>query len=74
MDYFFRFPGGRDRALTFSYDDGVEQDERIIALLKSHRMKGTFNISGDLFWPENWLAWQATATCGMPPTARSAAT
>lgn len=53
MDFFFRFPGGRDRALTFSYDDGVEQDARIIALLQNHGMKGTFNISGDMFWPEN---------------------
>lgn len=53
MDYFFRFPGGRDQALTFSYDDGVEQDKRIIDLLKRHGMKGTFNIGGDMFWPEN---------------------
>ena len=53
MDYFFRFPGGRDRAVTLSYDDGVEQDERIIALLKRHGMKGTFNISGNRFHPGN---------------------
>ena len=53
MDHFFRFPGGRDRAVTLSYDDGVEQDEQIIALLKIHGMKSTFNISGDRFHPEN---------------------
>ena len=52
-ELFFRFPGGTDRAVTLSYDDGVEQDQRIIALLKSHRMKGTFNINGNLFHPEN---------------------
>ena len=53
MEHFLRFPGGRDRALTFSYDDGVEQDERVISVLKSHSMKGTFNISSNRFWPEN---------------------
>lgn len=27
------FPGGKKKAMTFSYDDGVEQDERLIALM-----------------------------------------
>lgn len=53
MEYFLRFPGGRDRALTFSYDDGVDQDERVISVLKKHGLKGTFNICGDRFWPED---------------------
>ena len=53
MDYFFRFPGGCDRAVTLSYDDGVEQDARNIELLKRHGMKGTFNINSGLFHPEN---------------------
>ena len=28
---FLRFPGGKSRALTLSYDDGKEQDRRLAA-------------------------------------------
>lgn len=27
-----KFPGGKTRALTFSYDDGVSQDMRLVTL------------------------------------------
>ena len=50
---FMRFPGGRDRALTFSYDDGIKSDERLISILKKHGLKGTFNINSDLFSPDD---------------------
>lgn len=46
---YMRFPGGRDRALTFSYDDGVTQDERLVALFDRYGVKGTFNINAGLF-------------------------
>ncbi len=49
---FLRFPGGRVKALTFSYDDGVEQDMRLVKLLDGHGMKGTFNLNSGLFSPE----------------------
>lgn len=55
---FMRYPGGLAKALTFSYDDGVEQDIRFIEILDKHGMKGTFNInsgsypSEDKVWPE----------------------
>ena len=49
---FLRYPGGLARALTFSYDDGVEQDERLIRLLSERGMKGTFNLNSGLFTPE----------------------
>ena len=39
-----RFPGGKTRALTFSYDDGVLQDRRLVGILNDHGLKGTFNI------------------------------
>lgn len=39
-----RFPGFKDKALTFSYDDGVKQDIRFMELLKKYGMKGTFNL------------------------------
>lgn len=30
MGIFMRFPGGKKKALTLSYDDGVEQDIHLI--------------------------------------------
>ncbi len=41
---FMRFPVGRDRALTFSYDDGVRSDAHLVEILNRHGMKGTFNL------------------------------
>lgn len=40
-----RFPAGRSKALTLSYDDGVEQDIRLIELLDKYKVKGTFNLN-----------------------------
>ncbi len=49
---FLRFPGGKSRALTLSYDDGVIQDLRLVEILKKHGIKCTFNINAGLFPPE----------------------
>ena len=43
--FFMRFPGGRAKAFTLSYDDGVEQDARLIAILNEHGIRATFNIN-----------------------------
>lgn len=42
---YMRYPGGRDRALTFSYDDGVQQDKRLMEIFNKNGLKGTFNIN-----------------------------
>ena len=42
---FLRFPDGKLKAVTFSYDDGVRQDIRLSQILSAHEMKGTFNIN-----------------------------
>ncbi len=42
---YMRFPQGKTKALTLSYDDGVEQDECLIELMKRYGFKGTFNVS-----------------------------
>ena len=39
------YPDGKSRALTFSYDDGVVQDRRLVAILNQYGMKGTFNLN-----------------------------
>ncbi len=37
------------KALTFSYDDGILQDIRLIELLDKYGMKGTFNLNSGFF-------------------------
>ena len=50
--FFMRFPEGRKKALTFSYDDGVIQDVRFMGILNQYGMKGTFNVNTGLYAPE----------------------
>ena len=38
----------KNKAITFSYDDGVTQDIRLIELLNKYNLKCTFNINSDL--------------------------
>lgn len=42
---YMRFPFGKPKALTFSYDDGVKQDLRLIDIFNKNGMKATFNIN-----------------------------
>lgn len=49
---FLRFPGGLSKVLTFSYDDGVEQDAELMRILNEHGMKGTFNLNSGCFAKE----------------------
>ena len=46
---------GKKKALTFSFDDGVKQDLRLIELFNKYGLKGTFNINSDLLGKENLL-------------------
>ena len=57
---FMRYPQGLGKALTFSYDDGVEQDRELVRILDQHGMKGTFNLNSGLYAPEGqvWPAGQ----------------
>lgn len=41
---FLRFPEGRTKAVTFSYDDGVHADIRLAETMDRYGIKGTFNI------------------------------
>ena len=42
---FIRFPEGRTKAVTFSYDDGCRQDLRTVKVLDEYGLKCTFNIN-----------------------------
>jgi len=48
------------KALTLSYDDGVEQDIRLLDIMNRHGLKGTFNLNAGLYAPEGtvWPAGQ----------------
>jgi len=49
---FLRFPGGKAKAVTLSYDDGVEQDMQLVGIIRKHALKGTFNINAGIIAPE----------------------
>lgn len=42
---FMRFPEGKAKAVTFSYDDGNKSDIRLAETLTKNGLKGTFNIN-----------------------------
>lgn len=52
-EIYLRFPGGKRKAFTISYDDNITQDERLIQLMEKYRIKGTFNIIPNWFSAED---------------------
>lgn len=42
------FPGGRHKALTMSYDDGREEDRRLVDIMNKSGIRGTFNLNSGL--------------------------
>lgn len=46
---------GKMKALTFSYDDGVTQDVRLIEILNRYGLKATFNLNSGLFGQQRML-------------------
>ena len=46
---------GKKKALTFSYDDGVTQDIRLIELFHKYGMKATFNLNSELLGKDGEL-------------------
>ena len=51
---FLRFPGGKPKALTFSYDDGCRQDKETARILAQYGVKGTFNINSGYMGASDW--------------------
>ncbi len=42
---FMRYPDGKAKAVTFSYDDGVIEDKQLVKIFDKYGMKGTFNFN-----------------------------
>lgn len=51
---YMRFPEGKCKALTFSYDDGVRADKKLISIFNKYGLKGTFNLNSVLFDRQSW--------------------
>lgn len=56
-NYSYLFPGGRTKALTFSYDDGVIADRRLIEIFRENGLKGTFNLNGASLCADKVSCW-----------------
>ena len=46
---------GKNKALTFSFDDGVRQDIRLIEIFNKYGLKGTFNLNSGFLGLEGTL-------------------
>lgn len=51
---YIKFPGGKSKVLTLSYDDEPIEDIRLISILNKHGIKATFNINTGLYCPEDF--------------------
>lgn len=54
QEKYIRFPDGKAKALTFSYDDGVEADRHLLQIFKKYGLKGAFNLNNLLFDCRSW--------------------
>ncbi len=50
------WPDGKKKAFTLSYDDGIEQDCRLIRLFDQYCVKGTFNLNSGLLGVKGTVA------------------
>lgn len=45
---YYCFPGGKHKVLTMSYDDGKEEDRRLVSIFNEYGIKGTFHLNAGL--------------------------
>ncbi len=48
-----RFPGGKEKALTLSYDDGNQNDIKLVEILNRYGIKATLNVNSGMFGNTN---------------------
>ncbi len=51
---FLRFPSGKQKAFTLSYDDGVVADIHLMEILQKYNVQCTFNLNSGLFHRQDW--------------------
>ena len=50
---FMRYPEGKTKAVTFSYDDGYKSDLRLAGIFEKYGFKATFNLNTKMWLSEN---------------------
>ncbi len=50
MIQFNVFPSGKKKIVTFSYDDGSDNDIRLVELFNQYNLKSTFHLNSGRFW------------------------
>lgn len=60
---------GKMKAVTFSYDDGVTQDQRLISLFDKYGLKATFNLNSDLLGKPGSLVREDVTVAHVKPRA-----
>lgn len=60
---------GKKKAVTFSYDDGVTQDQRLISILNRYGLKGTFNLNSGLLGQAGALVRDGVTVAHVKPRA-----
>lgn len=64
---------GKMKAVTFSYDDGITQDQRFIKLLNKYGLKCTFNINSELLGKAGSLSRNDVTVSHVKPKAEEIA-
>lgn len=60
---------GKMKAVTFSYDDGVTQDQRLIRILDKYNLKCTFNLNSGLLGNAGSLVREDVTVAHVKPRA-----
>ncbi len=60
---YMRFPQGKAKSVTFSYDDGGEADKRLLSVFDKYGLKGTFNLNSELFDAACWHGRMDEKSC-----------
>ena len=64
---------GKMKAVTFSYDDGITQDQRLIRMLNQYGLKATFNLNSGLFGTAGALIRENVTVAHVRPRAEEIA-
>ena len=54
--YSFLYPGEKQKAVTFSYDDGEVFDRRLVNLFNQYKVKGTFHLNSGKLGMEGFIS------------------
>lgn len=60
---------GKMKAITFSYDDGITQDKRLIKMFNRYGLKATFNLNSGLLGQPGLLDIRGTTVAHVKPRA-----